>query len=268
MKRKQEATAKAAEAFSNAPAPRRIAVKAAAPPVEQVVPASAPSVKSAAPDEEVAAMADKYPHADRLHSLLLVPLCLDNSSQFEGKQAAKILAKELVTFLVENDTPSIRVRLLNSSAANTKYAFGDELAKYMRALHKKNGLPEDERFSHQVVEWDSLTAEDAARFVVCPVTWRFKASHPITRQVAASVLAAAKQRYLTASCGKGLLLWIPEGSLFLGAGQALLLVNGPNMHNQMKPNCLEGDYTKGAALLHACYHSIFQSFAEAVASPE
>ena len=205
-----------------------------------------------------------YPLKKGAHSLLLVPLCLDQTSQFEGKTAAKILAKELLVFLASHQEPDIRIRLLSSPEENEIFPFGKSVEQYLFALLKKNSLPNDLRFSHEIGTLALTTLEE--RFVVCQVTWRFKPNHSVTRQVVSStpsLLLDAKSRYLTAAVGKAYLNWIPDEKLFRKTVQGVLLVHGPNMHNVQKPNCLEGDYSKGEELLQACYASLFEEFSRA-----
>ena len=102
------------------------------------------------------------------------------------------------------------------------------------------------------------------RFVVCPVTWRYKSNHTLSKIIFSNseilkAIQKSKEEKHTVSCGSVSDIVLPT---IQEKVQVVLLVNGPNMANSLKPNCLDGDYTIGNTLLESCYSSVFQSFAK------
>jgi len=203
----------------------------------------------------------EYLDTDLAYSLLFPPLCIDSSSQYDVSKASKIMAKEILKFLhTYSETKEIRVTLLDDPVQ----PLGELVTKYLHTLYEKNKLPVDNRFS-VITENSENFAITSQRFLVCPVTWRFKPNHHISRdlfknhkEIVSEVQRQAKQKHLTAKVGETYQVLLPE---LCDKTQVLLLVNGPNISNTKKPNCLQGDYKKGAAHLESCYSSLFNHFA-------
>ena len=124
----EENNRKIAENNQKAAPPRRVTVKAPAP-------TSAPEDPE---QNETDQVEHPYPHSDQQYSLTIVPLCVDTSSEFDGKSAVRIMAQELVTFFFTYKQKDIRIQLLVTTEQNQKYPFAEELVAGMNKYLQKN----------------------------------------------------------------------------------------------------------------------------------
>jgi len=254
----EEIAEKQAKIFKQNIVPRKISV--VAPPENQKTSSKEKTEKN--PEATTPAndtIVGDYPHKELQNSLLFPPLCIDSSSQYDVSKASKTLAKELLKFLHSHPNVDFNLTLLDDSVNPC----GPLLTKYLDTLYKKNNLDPDKRFSIRTDNLESVVKE--YRFVVCPVTWRLKPNHGISRYIfkeckpfQSSLQQQVKEVHHTAKCGRTYEIILPEVE---NKNQVYFLVNGPNVNNAKKPNCLNGDYARAGTLLESCYSSLFQRFA-------
>lgn len=244
-----------AQIFKQTVVPRRIAVQLPTQKKEEK--------KEKEEPEEIEV--SEYKNKKLQYSFIFPALSIDQSSQCDLSKASKILAKEILKFLHEHEEKSIKIALLDDSENPCKPL----LTKYLATLFKQNNLTQDDRF---VILSEKETKNLSEiflnyRFVACPITWRYKANHVVTRKlfreykpVHSLLQKQIKDVYQTATCGKNYALALKD-ELF-ESSQVFFFVNPPNFNNPQKPNCLGGNYEIGLPLLESCYSSMFLDFAK------